>query len=234
MPPAIAINGFRLDKLRLSLTPYSDGTVAFLSYPLSQIHCARVDGGLCLTVPANLAVELYQRCILPQDAGLPVEVRISGRSAGWYTVTEVRYPHQYHSAVGKVIFTLTRVLHETACDAAGTPRRRRSAAVEGAYVLDITHYLDARGDVAALPAPARKLASFLTLLIEAATGVPSAEARDARIRCRTNACTGSIWTSLPSNQDAISWHCPACGLHGVIRNWQATKWNQRQGSEQRE
>ena len=94
------------------------------------------------------------------------------------------------------------------------------------YVTDITHYLDETGELAQMPGPARKLASFLVLLIDATSQVCPVEDHDTRIRCRTDACTGSIRTSLTSMDQEISWYCPDCGHNGVIRHWQGTKWNQ--------
>ena len=98
--------------------------------------------------------------------------------------------------------------------------------MSGTYVTDITHYLDEAGELAEMPGPARKLASFLVLLVDEATQAMPADDHDTGIRCRKKACTGSIRISLGSMQDEISWQCPVCGHHGVIRNWQDTKWNQ--------
>lgn len=98
------------------------------------------------------------------------------------------------------------------------------------YVTDITHYLDETGELAEMPKPARRLASFLVLLIDAATQAFPACNYDTRIRCRIRACTGSIQASVSSEGGEIVWHCPKCGHNGVIRNWQGTKWDQtRQG-----
>ncbi len=94
------------------------------------------------------------------------------------------------------------------------------------YVTDITHYLDDNGELAEMPGEARRLASFLILLIDAATQVLPARNYDTRIRCRTDACTGSIRASVASKDGEIVWHCPKCGHNGVIRNWQGTKWDQ--------
>ncbi len=94
------------------------------------------------------------------------------------------------------------------------------------FVTDITHYLDQQGElVLAMPAPARRLASFLVLVIDAVTQEVPCEDRDTRIRCCSKNCTGSIRASLLSVNDKISWACPACGQQGVISNWQGTKWN---------
>ena len=94
------------------------------------------------------------------------------------------------------------------------------------YITDITHYLDETGGLAKMPKPARRLASFLVLLIDAATQVIPVRNCDTHIRCRTRACTGSIRASVSSKSGEIVWHCPKCGHNGVIRNWQGTKWDQ--------
>lgn len=94
------------------------------------------------------------------------------------------------------------------------------------YITDITHYLDNHDELAEMPGEARKLASFLVLLIDVTTQALPAHEYDTRIRCRTDACTGSIRTSVASKNDGISWRCPKCGLNGVIGSWQGTKWDQ--------
>ena len=236
MPKTIAINGTRLDEVRMLLEPSKKGEVAYLRYPMSEIQFARDEGKLCLVVPAYLSVELYRIGILPQDVKLPVEISISGRSAGWYLVNDVRYPNpdRNDSPFGQVTFTLTRVVQESA-RIAGVQLRSHSATAEsGTYVTDITHYLDETGEVMQKPGPARKLASFLTLVIDAATGAPSAGEHDSGIRCRTKDCRGSIRTFLPPSRDEISWHCPVCRHNGVIRNWHDTKWNRLKRDEEPE
>lgn len=94
------------------------------------------------------------------------------------------------------------------------------------YVTDIRHYLNAEGELAEMPGAARKLASFLVLLIDAATPAIPAQNSDTRIRCRTRDCTGSIQASIASREGEIVWHCPECRHNGVISNWQGTKWDQ--------
>jgi predicted RNA-binding Zn-ribbon protein involved in translation (DUF1610 family) len=101
--------------------------------------------------------------------------------------------------------------------------------MSGTYVTDITHYLDDAGELAEMPSPARKLASFLVLLIDATSQTCPVSDHNTNIRCRTAACTGSILTSLTAMNEEIVWHCPDCGHNGVIRNWQGTKWNQARG-----
>jgi len=97
----------------------------------------------------------------------------------------------------------------------------------GTYVTDIQHFLDDEGElVTEIPRPARQLASFLVLIIDAVTLAMPAKNHDTSIRCVKEACTGSIRASLMSPQEEIAWYCPNCSHNGVIRNWQGTKWNQ--------
>jgi hypothetical protein len=226
MSKTVAINGNRLDQVRMPLEPHCKGVVSSLSYPRSEIRYSRDEGKLCLVVPAYLSVELYRTGILPQDVNTPVAISIGGRPVGRYTVSDVRYPIRSNSPFGQVTFTLTRVPRGNARSAGVQPLSQPAAAVSATYVTDITHYLDETGELAQLPGPARKLASFLSLLIEAETGAPAAGDHDSGIRCRAKACRGTIRTSLPPGRDEISWHCSACGHNGVIRNWHKTKWNQ--------
>ncbi len=226
MPRTIAINGTRVDKVRMPAEPFSKGVISYLSYPTSQIRYSRDEGTLRLVLPADLSVELYRIGILPQDVNTPVRISIGGRPVGRYIVSDVRYPTRSDSPFGQVTFTLTRVLQGKARPAAEQPLSQPAVAVTKTYVTDITHYLDETGELAQLPGPARRLASFLTLLIEAATGAASAGEHDSGIRCTAKACRGTVRTSLPPGQDEILWHCRACGLNGVIRNWNNTKWNQ--------
>jgi hypothetical protein len=234
MPRSIAINGAELDEVRMPLEPYGNGTLSYLSYPKSEIMLSHNDSSICMIVPAYLSVELYRIGILPQDVKTPVEIAVGGRSVGRYVVSDVRYPHRSDSPFGRVTFTLTRVPQGNTRNAGAQRRSHAPAAVRGTYVTDITHYLDEAGAVATMPGPARKLASFLTLLIEAGTGAPSAGEHDSGIRCRIKACRGTIRTFLPPSGDEISWHCPLCGHNGVIRNWQDTKWNQLKRLEESE
>jgi predicted RNA-binding Zn-ribbon protein involved in translation (DUF1610 family) len=97
---------------------------------------------------------------------------------------------------------------------------------EGTYITDITHFLNATGEILAdLPQPAAGLASFLTLIIEPTTETGSSVFDEIGLRCRTEECKGSILSRLESEE--IIWHCPICGHNGIIRNWQSTKWDQR-------
>ena len=89
--------------------------------------------------------------------------------------------------------------------------------MSGTYVTDITHYLDDEGELPLeLPSPARKLASFLVLVIDAVTQDIPGQDYDTRIRCRVDGCTGSIRASM---NDEISWSCrPQRSHHELARH----------------
>ena len=99
------------------------------------------------------------------------------------------------------------------------------------YITDNTHYLGQNGELAEMPGEARKLASFLVLLIDVTTQAFPVSNFDTRIRCKTDACTGSIRASVTSKDGEIVWHCPKCRHNGVIRKWQGTKWDQTRPGE---
>jgi hypothetical protein len=91
------------------------------------------------------------------------------------------------------------------------------------YVTDITHYLDKRGELANIPSPAKKLASFLVLLIDNTTSAGSANYDDTESRCRPEECCGAVLSRLNDDTKEILWHYPSCGHNGAILNWQNTK-----------
>lgn len=223
MSHSIAINGTRLDQIRMPMESERAEVVSSLSFPKNQIRFLAEQDTLRLLVPAFLGLELYRSGILPQDGQTPVKVSISGRSVGRFVVGNVWYPGAYSLASGQVSFVLQRISPHVA---RGTGRRTKAKVLdEDALVTDITHFLDETGEIASMPTPARKLASFLSLLIEAATSSSSTPDQDSGIRCSTRDCKGSIRTALIPGQEEIVWHCPACGHHGHIRNWHETKWN---------
>ncbi len=226
MPNTIAINGIKLHDVKMPLVPYDKRTLSFLSYPSSQIQCSQNANTLALGIPSLFALELYRTGILPQDTDIPVSVKIGGKPAKEFLITDVRYPISHSGPFDHVQFTLTRIPKIAARTPSAQVESATAPAQQGGYVTDIRHYLDELGELAEMPAPARTLVSFLTLLIDEATSAFPAEDHESRIRCREPDCNGTIRTRLVSKQDEISWRCAVCGHHGVIRNWQDTKWNQ--------
>lgn len=232
MSNAIVINGIRLDHVLMPMEPDGTGVVSSMRFPKSQIHFSLEADSLRLVLPAYLSVELYRIGVLPQDEQTSVKISIGGRAVGRYVVDSVWYPSANHGPFGRVIFTLTRVRQRSARDPGVRQEADAEPAGGGTFVTDITHYLDEACEMANMSGPARRLASFLTLLIEAATSAPSSDEHDSGIRCRTRDCRGSIRTFRPPGQEEISWHCPVFRHNGVIRNWHNTKWNQLRRTEE--
>lgn len=94
------------------------------------------------------------------------------------------------------------------------------------YITDITHYLDENGKLSPqMPIQARKVASYLILLIDATTSLYPVKGMDTKIRCKRKRCKGSIISTLLNLKSEIIWYCPICRDNGVITNWQGTEWN---------
>ncbi len=96
------------------------------------------------------------------------------------------------------------------------------------YVTDITHFLDGSGEIqSAIPKDARKLASFMVLIIEKVTleFPETSEGVDTGIRCFARGCHGEIIGALDGVQDPVQWYCLGCGRQGTISNWQKSKWD---------
>ena len=109
MAQGIVINSKRLDQVRMPLTPWSEGTVSYLSYPKTQLRFSIVEETLRLEVPPLLGMEMYRSGVLPQDPRVPVTISIGGRRRGTFVVVDVRYPGGYRSSTSDhVQITLRR------------------------------------------------------------------------------------------------------------------------------
>ena len=97
------------------------------------------------------------------------------------------------------------------------------------YVIDTTHFLNAKGDIGPEKGPARKMADFITSVIAHASdfdrsdGVPG----PVCVRCRKRD-DRRVETSM-TDGGVVVWHCPTCGTDGFISNWQGTFWDLSQG-----
>lgn len=223
MATSILINGAKLDEVSMPMVPSRPGVTSALSYPAGQILVTREAGALRVAVPAYLAVELYRVGILPQNAGTPVEVEYGGRG-GQYVVSDVRYADANAGAFGRVTFTLSALArsHVARSSRSGGGQQRT------AVITDLTHYLDESGEVSLdTSAATHKLAVFQTRLVEATTARATDAPGDSGVRCRTRACRGTVHSRLEPATHGIEWCCPACGHHGVIGNWQQTRWDRR-------
>ena len=90
------------------------------------------------------------------------------------------------------------------------------------YITDLTHFLDEKGAIAPMPAPARRLAEFLGRVVAAAS-TPADEAGSGECRC--NKCKKGIVSAEIAPDDAIEWFCESCGHEGRISNWRRSFWD---------
>ncbi|MBN2103634.1 hypothetical protein JW835_06295 [bacterium] len=93
------------------------------------------------------------------------------------------------------------------------------------YQINITHYLDEKGEVAEIPKAVKKLADYLVLIIKTATEHFPAKDFKTGLPCRKKTCQGRILTSIFQKGGDIYWHCPVCEEQGIITDWQGTKWD---------
>ena len=102
------------------------------------------------------------------------------------------------------------------------------------YVIDLRHYLDAdTEDSADLPGPALNLATFSASIVTWATDHPPENVLPTNVWCfrrpGRKRCRGEIVADLQRGSADILWHCPWCGVNGVIRGWEGTVWHLRPG-----
>ena len=93
------------------------------------------------------------------------------------------------------------------------------------YVIDLTHYLDARGAIAPERGPARKFADFLTAVVAHATDFdrPDETPGPLCFKCRKRD-RHAVDTGF-AEDNRIVWRCVACGTEGLISNWQGSFWD---------
>lgn len=104
----ISINGKKLHEIMMPVVPYANcNSVITQCYPKNRIEFIINKGILKLTVPSNLALEMYRISILPQEKNNTFPISISGKSIGNYMVTKFLYPNSTrHDDV--VFFTMSR------------------------------------------------------------------------------------------------------------------------------
>lgn len=90
-------------------------------------------------------------------------------------------------------------------------------------VTDLQHFLDLPDET---PAPARRLAEQLGLLVRAASAGDTGEAWETALPCRrrpgNRPCAGRMVVRRADPGASIEWQCSACSDNGVISNWERT------------
>jgi len=96
------------------------------------------------------------------------------------------------------------------------------------WVTDMTHFLDAEGNVPD-QLRSRRLIHHLGSIVAAVTSESAETSRELEIKCRRKPdrkpCPGTIQTGFEPGTSNIIWHCPVCGDRGLIQRWQRTPWD---------
>jgi hypothetical protein len=96
------------------------------------------------------------------------------------------------------------------------------------YISTMTHFLDEQGNIAKeMHKEGREHASFLALIIDAATKDYPPPTKSTEIRCMMKKCTGTIEIGVNAREEVIEWQCTKCKEAGKISGWQGTKWDNR-------
>jgi ribosomal protein L37AE/L43A len=97
------------------------------------------------------------------------------------------------------------------------------------YVIDTRHFLDEKGAIEPKKGPARKLADFTTAVIAHASDFERSESTPGPVcfKCRKRD-DRRVDTGM-TDDDAVVWHCPACGTEGRVSNWRGTFWDLSDG-----
>jgi hypothetical protein len=98
------------------------------------------------------------------------------------------------------------------------------------YVIDLTHYLDAKGAIAPERGPARKMADFLTTVVAHASDFDRSDDAPGPVCFKCRKRDQRIVETGITESDVVVWHCPACGTEGRISNWQGTFWDLSHGT----
>ena len=101
------------------------------------------------------------------------------------------------------------------------------------YVIDLTHYLNAKGSIAPERGPARKMADFMTAVVAHASDFGRAEDNRGPVcfKCRKRD-DHRVETGM-TEDETIVWRCLACATEGQISNWQDTFWDLSHGTPSR-
>lgn len=96
------------------------------------------------------------------------------------------------------------------------------------YVIDLTHYLDEKGDLAEMPDPAKRLAVYFGSIVSWVSGFHGSEGELTNVVCRRSRsrppCYGEVYARRTAG-DAILFRCSECGEEGTISGWRGTRWD---------
>ena len=105
----ISINNYKLHQIRMLTVPYSKGVVSYLSYPKHRIQFEFKGNSLFVKLPSFVALELYRRGILPQNAEEAISVKVSGKVIGKFQIIDFRYPNSSSYEHDMIAITLEKM-----------------------------------------------------------------------------------------------------------------------------
>jgi hypothetical protein len=117
----------------------------------------------------------------------------------------------------------------------GRPGDPIGGTVAAVFVSDLRHFLDLPADA---PAPARRMAEHLALVVRAATARDGGQRWVSALSCTRRPgrrpCPGHIGVLRSEVPPAIEWWCTSCGDEGVISGWQGSPFDLRAPGSLRE
>lgn len=96
--------------------------------------------------------------------------------------------------------------------------------------VDLTQFLDERGNVLELTEQAKKVFTFLTIIVSSVSANIEQSFVHVDLRCNTRAeglsCEGYI-EAENIEFGIIEWRCDACEASGKISNWRGSSWDKK-------
>lgn len=78
-----------------------------------------------------------------------------------------------------------------------------------------------------MPKEGRETASFLALIVDAATRDYEPPIKATDIKCLQKKCNGIIELAIDPKEEVIEWLCSDCEEAGRISGWENSKWDNR-------
>ena len=96
------------------------------------------------------------------------------------------------------------------------------------WITDITHFLDADGEIISEPVQAKVLGEYFAAIILMASFPEPEYPPEYKVSCRRRPnrkpCLEEIAGWIEPESEDIVWICPKCQDRGRISNWKGTIW----------
>jgi hypothetical protein len=94
------------------------------------------------------------------------------------------------------------------------------------WISDMTHYLDAQGRIAPLPARVQRLVDHFGAIVVAISPAHAEALISSDVPCRRRPrrrrCPGTIQGFVALEDRRIHWTCADCGDNGAISGWEGS------------